>query len=66
MSLVDVKSMRAEAEKELAEERAKEGKALLKEKLKARDRAQEVVNNLNREIELLEQQIAAGTLPKKV
>lgn len=65
MSVFDVKTMRSEAEKELAEERAKEGKALLKEKLRQRDKAQEVLNNLNREIDLLEQQIATGTLPKK-
>jgi hypothetical protein len=66
MSTVDIKAMRTEAEKELAEERAKEGKVILKDLLKQRDRAQEVVNNLNRQIELTEQQIATGTLPKKV
>lgn len=51
--MFDVTKLKQEAEAELAEERAKEIKAWLKKLLKDRDTAQEVVNNLNREIELL-------------
>lgn len=51
MSLLDVKKVRSEAEKELREEREKEAKEALKAKLRELDDAKAVVRNIERELE---------------
>lgn len=49
--MFDVKKAQEEAQKEVAEERTKRAKELIKEKLRAIDKAKHVVANLERELE---------------
>jgi len=49
-----VKGVIAEAKRELQQERLKEAKSLIKQKLKEKEKAQLVLNNIDREIEELE------------
>lgn len=47
----DVKSLREQAEKEVAEEKAKAAKEKIKTKLKELDKAELIVRNIKRELE---------------
>jgi ppGpp synthetase/RelA/SpoT-type nucleotidyltranferase len=49
--MFDVKQVAAEAQKEITEEKMKEAKRRVKEKLTLLDKAQKVVSNLERELE---------------
>ena len=57
--MFDVKEVVKEAEKEVREEKAKEAKAKIKAKLKEIERARKVVNNMEREYEVLLSDIGA-------
>ena len=58
---VDIKSIKAEAEKQIAEERAAKAKTALVGKLRQKAAAEEVVKNIDREIADLEASIADGS-----
>lgn len=49
--MFDIKKAKAEAEKEIADEKAVEAKKRIKEKMKLRDQAKKVLANIEREIE---------------
>lgn len=59
--MFDIKAVRSEAAKEIAEEKAKKAKEALKSKLRALDAAKQVVRNVENEIADLEASIADGT-----
>ncbi len=57
--MFDIKSVEAEAKRELAEEQAKAAKSALKKKLAAISAARAVVANLEREYEVLLREVAS-------
>ena len=59
--MIDIKDVKEQARKEVADEEARKAKNALVAKLKARAAAQQIVKNLDREIEDLEQAIADGS-----
>jgi len=56
--MIDISKVKEEAEKEVAEEKIKAAKTLVKDKLKELDDAKEVVRNVQRELEDLYAEIA--------
>jgi hypothetical protein len=60
MGLVDINAIEKQAQDEINEELGKKAKEALKRKLREHHAAQAVANNIQREIELLKQQIAEG------
>lgn len=61
MSLIDIKAVKAAAQKELSEERAKRVTAALKNKMRDLDNARQIVRNIEREIADLEASIEDGS-----
>ena len=61
MSLIDIKAVKAAAQKELSEERAKRVTAALKNKMRDLDKARQIVRNIEREIADLEASIEDGS-----
>lgn len=61
MSLIDIKAVKAAAQKELSEERAKRVTAALKSKMRDLDNARQIVRNIEREIADLEASIEDGS-----
>jgi hypothetical protein len=59
--MIDIKQVKEQARKEVAEEAGKRAKEALKTKLKQLALAQQVVRNTEREIADLEQQIEDGS-----
>ncbi len=57
---LDVAAAKKEAQKEIRDERLKEAKGKLKKKLQDLSDAKLVVSNLERELEELEHELAAG------
>lgn len=60
VTALDGKNIRQQAEEEVKQERAGEAKKKLKAKLQERDKAQTVLDNINRELEDLAVQIEQG------
>lgn len=58
--MFDIKKAKAEAEKELSEERVKLAKEKIKSKLREIDRAEKIVVNLQRELEDLYVELGNG------
>lgn len=61
MSLIDIKAVKAAAQKELSEERAKRVTAALKNKMRDLENARQIVRNIEREISDLEASIEDGS-----
>lgn len=61
MSLIDIKAVKAAAQKELSDERAKRVTEALKRKLRDLDNAKQIVRNIEREIADLEASIEDGS-----
>lgn len=61
MSLIDIKAVKAAAQKELSEERAKRVTAALKNKMRDLENARQIVRNIEREIADLEASIEDGS-----
>jgi hypothetical protein len=59
--MIDIKAVKEAARKEVAEEEGKKAKEALKSKLKALAAAEQIVRNIKREVDDLEQSIADGT-----
>lgn len=59
--MFDIKKVKEEAAKEIAEEQGKKAKDALKAKLRALEAAKAVVRNIEREIDDLEASIADGS-----
>ena len=59
--MFDIKKVKEEAAKEIADEQGKKAKDALKTKLRALEAARSVVRNIEREIEDLEASIADGS-----
>jgi len=60
VTALDGKNIRQQAEEEVKQERAGEAKKKLKAKLQERDKAQTILDNINRELEDLAVQIEQG------
>lgn len=61
MSLLDIKAVKEEAQKEINKERTDKAKAALVKKLRELAAAEDVVRNIKRSIEDLEASIADGS-----
>lgn len=59
--MFDIKAVKEEARKEIAEERGKKAKEALKLKLRNLENAKNIVRNIEREIADLEQSIEDGS-----
>ena len=59
--MIDIKEVKAQARKEIADEEAKKAKNALVYKLRALAAAEQIVKNLKREVEDLEAAIADGS-----
>ncbi len=59
--MIDIKAVKADARKQIAEEKATKAKTALVAKLRALDAAEGVVANIKREIADLEASIADGS-----
>ena len=59
--MIDIKDVREQARKEVAEEDGKKAKDALKRKYRELNAARDVVRNIERSIEDLEQSIADGS-----
>lgn len=59
MALMEVKDLREQAEKEVAEEKAKAAKEKIKSKIKELDKAKLIVRNIERELEDLMIEVTA-------
>lgn len=59
--MIDIKSVKEEARKEIAEEQGKKAKDALKRKLRDLEAAKQIVRNIEREIEDIEASIADGS-----
>lgn len=61
MSLIDIKAVKAAAQKELSEERTKRAADAIKKKLRDLDNARQIVRNIERDIADLEASIEDGS-----
>lgn len=61
MALIDIKAVKDEARKEIADEQGKKAKEALKKKLRDLENAKGIVRNIEREISDLEASIEDGS-----
>lgn len=59
--MIDIKKVKADAAREMSEEKAERAKNALLKKLRERDAAQQIVRNIDREIADLEASITEGS-----
>lgn len=59
--MIDIKAVKEEARKEIAEEQGKKAKDALKKKLRDLEAAKNIVRNIEREINDIEASIADGS-----